>query len=42
MFSAHRLFIITILAKGFLGLTQLLTSLALYLGGLEKLPVIAQ
>ena len=42
MFSAHRLFIITILAKGFLGLTQLLTSIALYFGGLEKLPVIAQ
>jgi hypothetical protein len=37
MTRAHHLFIITILAKGLLGITQLLTSLALYLGGLEKL-----
>ena len=42
LISNHRLFIITIFAKGLLGIIQLLTSLALYVGGLEKLPSIAK
>lgn len=42
MSNVRRLFIITVIAKGLLGLTQLLTSAALYFGGLEKLPSIAQ
>lgn len=42
MNNVHRLFIITVIAKGLLGLTQLLTSAALYFAGLEKLPSIAQ
>jgi uncharacterized membrane protein len=42
MTITHRIFVITILAKGLLGLIQLMTAAALYFGVLEHLPRIAQ
>ncbi len=38
----HRVFVATLVAKGALGVVQLLTAVAIYLGLAEKLPAIAQ
>ena len=42
MITTHRLFILTILGKGLLGLIQIATAIALYFGALAQLPRIAQ
>ncbi len=38
----HRLFVLTIAAKGVLGVIQLATAMVLYFGALQKLPSFAQ